>query len=451
MMQGHTTEPVRFKIRYILYGLLLLLLCWFSFFRIRAHTDLARRLRELNAAGYALSLTELDERYVLPDGVDNAADTYLDAFAEYSEPNDEAKALLPWVGKANKPLRTEPVGEAMQQAIEEFLSDNETTLTRLHEAVALEHSQYPMDFTQGQGMLMPWLKDVRRSAFLLSLEGLAACTQDDPTRAVESVHTSLALAQSLDCPLLVNRLVQVGIRALACRNIEQVVNRVTLTDEQLQTLAQWLQTYADEAGFRQALIGERCFGLSSFRSPGGISKDMGGGKIMSVTLVPLKILGLHDRDMLSYVNLMQDYIDALDLPLGERLAVYEAIEQDFSKGKRGGLLTKILMPALLRTYQLELRHLADCRTARTALAVERYRLPRNKLPQALDELVPTYLDAVPTDPFDGQALRYSVLAQGYVIYSIGEDGNDDGGTERDKRNRQPDGTLKWDVTFIVER
>ena len=451
MTQRDTTEPTRFKIRYVFYGLLLVLLGSFTFFRINVHSALTRRLRELSEAGYALSLRELDERYVLPDGAENAADYYLTAFSHYGEPNGEAKALLPWVGKAEKPPRSEPIDEVMQQAIEAFLSDNEKALTLLHEAVTLEHSQYPMDFGQGSDMPMPWLKDVRRSAFLLSLEGLVACAQDNRNRAVESVHATLALAQSLDCPLLISRLVQIAIRALACRNTEQVVNRVTLTDGQLQTLAQWLEAYTDEAGYRQALIGERCFGLYSFRTPGGISSDMGGGKILSTVLVPLKIFGLHDRDMLSYVNLTQDYIDALDLPRGERLAACEAITADFNSGKRGGLLTKILMPALLRTYQIETRHVADLRVARTALAVQRYRLAQGKLPQALDELVPAYLDAVPTDPFGGQALRYSLRAKGYVVYSIGEDGTDDGGAERKREKRRADGTPIWDVTFSVER
>jgi len=451
MRQSETSEPRRFKIRYIFFGLLLVLLGWFAFFRVSVYSDLSRRLRELEEAGYPMTLAELDETHRLPEGADNVADYYLAAFSHYGEPNDGAKASLPWVGKAKRPPRTEPVDAAMLQAIEVFLSDNEKALTLLHEAVAFEHSRYPMDFSQGFDMLSPWLKDVRRSAFLLSLEGLAACAQDDPNQAVESVHATLALAQSLDCPTLINRLVQNAIQALAYRNIEQVVNRVTLTDEQLKTLSAWLETYANEGGYRQALIGERCFGLYAFRTPGGMSSDMGGGKVLSVLLIPLKILGFHDRDMLGYINLMQDYIDAIDLPLGERLAVCESIDKDFSSGKRGGLMTKLLMPALLRTFQLEMRKVADRGVARTALAVERYRLAEGELPKALDELVPTYLDAVPTDPFDGQALRYSLLAKGYVVYSIGEDGSDDGGAERDRENRHPDGTPMWDVTFFVER
>lgn len=451
MRQAHTTEPRRFKKRYIVYGLLLVLLVWITVFRISARSRLNRRLRALGEAGYALSLSELDERYVLPAGAENAAEYYLAAFSAYGEPNDEEKELLPWVGRAKRPARTEPVNEATQQATEAFLAENAEALTLLREAAALEHAQYAMDLSQGADMVMPWLKDVRRSAFLLSLEGLDACVQNDPNRALESVRATLALAQSVDCPVIICRLVQIAVRALTCRNIEQLVNRVALTDEQLQTLGQWLQAGADEDGYRQALIGERCFGLQRFGAPGSISSDMGEGKILSAILVPMKILGLHDRDKLSYLDLMQDYIDALDLPLTERLAEFEAVEEDFRKGSRVHLLTQLIMPALKRSYQIEIRHVADRRVAHTALAVERYRLAQGKLPQTLNELVPAYLDAVPVDPFDGQALRYKLLAKGYVVYSVGEDEIDDGGAERQKDKRRQDDSPIWDTTFIVER
>ena len=97
----------------------------------------------------------------------------------------------------------------------------------------------------------------------------------------------------------------------------------------------------------------------------------------------------------------------------------------------------------------ELRTIAQLRTARVALAIERYRLASGRLPDALTDLVPTYLDAVPIDPFDGNELRYKKLVTGFVVYSIGEDLRDDGGTEEPSRKTKEAPT--WDVTFIVER
>jgi len=57
---------------------------------------------------------------------------------------------------------------------------------------------------------------------------------------------------------------------------------------------------------------------------------------------------------------------------------------------------------------------------------------------------------MPDDPFDGQPLRYHRLDKGYVIYSIGSDGEDNGGRERPASVKSTDKT-HYDITFIVDR
>jgi hypothetical protein len=87
--------------------------------------------------------------------------------------------------------------------------------------------------------------------------------------------------------------------------------------------------------------------------------------------------------------------------------------------------------------------------AQAALAVERYRLANGKLPDHLSDLVPTFLPTVSTDPFDGKPLRYKTLAKGYVVYSVGDDREDNGGTEKNSKGQiYVPGT---DITFTVER
>ena len=58
------------------------------------------------------------------------------------------------------------------------------------------------------------------------------------------------------------------------------------------------------------------------------------------------------------------------------------------------------------------------------------------------------MEAIPEDPFDGRPLRYKKLEKGYVVYSIGPDGVDDGGLE--KAPADPDADPP-DITFTVER
>ena len=72
--------------------------------------------------------------------------------------------------------------------------------------------------------------------------------------------------------------------------------------------------------------------------------------------------------------------------------------------------------------------LAEDRASRAAIAVERFRRDHAMaLPATLEALVPTYLTAIPLDPFTGEPLRYKRDEDGYTIYSVGADEKDDGG------------------------
>jgi hypothetical protein len=93
--------------------------------------------------------------------------------------------------------------------------------------------------------------------------------------------------------------------------------------------------------------------------------------------------------------------------------------------------------------------LAELRTARTAMAIERYRLAHGTLPADLNALVPKYLGAVPIDPFDGKLLRYKKKApKGYIVYSVGFDRQDDNGTKLTPKT--PRGA-NYDVVFAMAR
>jgi hypothetical protein len=63
--------------------------------------------------------------------------------------------------------------------------------------------------------------------------------------------------------------------------------------------------------------------------------------------------------------------------------------------------------------------------ARLLLALGAYRAAQGRLPEALEALVPEYIDEVPRDPVDGRELGYCPEAG--LFYSIGDDLADGGG------------------------
>jgi hypothetical protein len=137
------------------------------------------------------------------------------------------------------------------------------------------------------------------------------------------------------------------------------------------------------------------------------------------------------------------------------LAATNEIEQLYARSDKGYyIMSRLLLPRVTGMLARDAEHRARLRTALSALAVERWRAVHGgELPKSLTALVPVYLPAVPHDPYDGQSLRFKRLARGFVVYSIGVDGRDDGGKEKPPKSvpqspAQPSG---FDTTFTVER
>ena len=61
----------------------------------------------------------------------------------------------------------------------------------------------------------------------------------------------------------------------------------------------------------------------------------------------------------------------------------------------------------------------------TGLAIEKYRIHKQRIPFALDELVPEYMPSVPTDALNaGKPVQYTQTHDGYELRSVGRDAED---------------------------
>ncbi|MFN3165788.1 MAG: hypothetical protein ACE37H_01855 [Phycisphaeraceae bacterium] len=103
-------------------------------------------------------------------------------------------------------------------------------------------------------------------------------------------------------------------------------------------------------------------------------------------------------------------------------------------------------PAVYPAARIQLSSLAKERMTRIAIAVERYRLANDALPESLDQVVPRYLRAVPIDPYDKQPIRYMKDESGFNLYSVGPNLEDDGG-----RDHRYEGDLVIKIAYEINR
>jgi hypothetical protein len=430
--------------------LLLVAGCAFAIFRLSLRSKLNARIDAIRAASYPVTCAELDQWYKIPPNVENAAYTIEDAFSFYKTWDKEKSKSLPVVGRAELPARSEPLDEETKALITQYIADNNEALELLHAGAKIKNCRYPIDLSDGLTTQLHHVGEIRNFVRLLKLEAILHAENGEGELAVRSAISSFGIARSLAKePVIVSQLLHAGCQSLATSTIEYCINRIALADEQLVELIECVHNAERISDMSCAFVGERCMGIGFFKAPELMDPDIFEDIPVRPILELYKAVGMTDADTIIYLDIMDGYIKSAQLPPHQRLEADKAIDTRLQSTSKVHILLHVIMPPLSRITSIELRTIANLRNARTALAIQRFRLATGRLPDALIDLVPAYLDAVPTDPFDGKDLRYEKLGVGFVVYSVGQDLRDDGGTEKPPRRTKE--SPSWDVTFIVER
>jgi hypothetical protein len=87
----------------------------------------------------------------------------------------------------------------------------------------------------------------------------------------------------------------------------------------------------------------------------------------------------------------------------------------------------LLIPYLSKT-QVPFDRIHQIQTNRNvAFALKWYQREHRRYPAELRELAPKYLTRIQLDCFSGKALIYRPRADGYILYSVGPNGEDEQG------------------------
>jgi hypothetical protein len=91
-----------------------------------------------------------------------------------------------------------------------------------------------------------------------------------------------------------------------------------------------------------------------------------------------------------------------------------------------------LLPSLSRVYSLITRHEASRRATQLSYAIHLHKSRTGTWPQSLDELPVHHVQHARTDPFTERDFAYRLTEAGPVLYSLSENGIDDGGEHQDR-------------------
>ncbi len=448
-----TSRLIR-SLLYVLATLIALVIIAYIVWRVNLARDVNAKLAAIRAAGLPTSGAELNAYYsAVPDN-ENAALVMTQAFAFMQNYPDSRSNK---VANFKIPPRGQSLTAQQKQLLSDYVEMNSDAFVKAEEAVKLPKSRYPIDFTPNFDALLPHLPNLRTISKLASFETLIALQAQNSREVASLISFQIALCHTLDAePLPISQLIRGDIISSTSQLLECSLNQITFDETNLFKLQRDF-VQVDESGFSSIqFIGERATTLAYFQNwPAMYSAiHFSAGDLPLFEIVRGRFgwfTGLFDREEIFYLNAMQNAIDDTHQSFPQCLSQYSTMYETALNGQRRGY---IFVPGILNGQRnvlpKEVETISRVRIAVSALAVEHFRLAQGRLPENLNELVPQFFSEVPIDPFDGQPLRYHRLDKGYVIYSIGSDGEDNGGRERPASVKSTDKT-HYDITFIVER
>jgi hypothetical protein len=396
----------------------------------------------------------LDAWYLSVPPEKNAALVYTNAFGLLT---NSSGLITNFMGKAWLPAIGQGLSDGERRQLKTVLADQQPALRLLYSAPVSGRSRYPLRLEQGFNMQLPYLEKIRPAVSLLAAEALLHATDGDAEKAARAFLAAGHVADSLsEEPIMASQMVRYAAWGTVLSRLERALSLTAFTGAQLASLQQVVEAAERPRAAARALAGEQACGVSFLTEREvmeGLLKQAGNSKNpldrfgLGFGVSLLRVSGLLEGDKVFFCREMGRHLTALELPYPARFAACQQFAATPNVPKPYYLLSRGVLPALARVHIREAEHVALVRVAAAALAIERFRLAHtNALPENLQQLVPAFCKAVPADPIDRKPLRYKTHGGSYAVYSIGSDGQDDGGVAWDSNYTK----VPQDVSFVVK-
>lgn len=326
-----------------------------------------------------------------------------------------------------------------------MLERHAATLELLRRATDKPGCRFDRDWSRPSvDTLLPEVQAMRRAARLLVLAARRAAADGDGEQALTDIVRVHRLGMHVASePILVSGLVGQAIDALALGTLAAVLPQLEKSDLPLLDKDSLRDFVATPITYQRAMLGEEAFGLAMLGDLTDESQGMTtlellrsvSGESTHFTLdSPLSLLYrcfMLPADIAGYRAIMGRYHDLIGAMLRSTPRSYPAIAketteiEDTMKSRRPGSFSTIVTPALTAVIASQARSAAMHDAAGVLVAAARARLAGTSLAESL---VPEAVPALPGDPFtEDTPLLAKRTDDGWVVYSVGPDGEDDGG------------------------
>jgi hypothetical protein len=295
--------------------------------------------------------------------------------------------------------------------------------------------RYAIDWAPNPLMTKTPYQDARPVVALLRMQAQLQDQDGQADEALGTIRRMIVAGRSIgDEPTLVALLVRIAVHAISAQAVERALAQGEPSAEALAQTQRLLAEDAAEPLLLYALRGERAMQYQ-------MAEALKSGRLTDDQLAAIEIHGRAHAMVVAFRFRRGEPSMLRTLTTAVEIASREPEDQEVDGMKLDEYLTQagrrarladdlpsyLFLPAYAKVAEVFPRDRANLRGAIVGLALERFRRAEKRWPAGLKELLPAYLPAVPRDPFDGREMRYRRLPDGAIVYSVGPDGQDNGG------------------------
>jgi len=321
--------------------------------------------------------------------------------------SEAEREMLPVEGSAKLPELGRKLPPAMVSALNNRLQEAGPALAAIRQAV----SEEPFWLVKPPSSNLIFKSTaVRHASRLFKMSTILHSERDDQTAATDSVIDSIRLSQVLHRgSRTVDEIVRFSCEAVTISSLEYLLAKTDPSDESLDKLEAMLSKHND---MLTGILGEIVYTKQYYESEGMPDRYLQSEiPVASYELDPLQQLIVYLPVVSSgWIRMNEAY----HLEQLHHVAVHWHLPwQEFKN--RLEVLDSIPWPYHLPYSQenystwkaQELRAAGAWRCARIALAIKRYSQEHGNLPPSLADLVPRFLEDLPSEPFHGQPFEYT--------------------------------------------
>lgn len=432
----------------------LLAIPWVSYNQKWKHR-LEAELASLRAQGAPLSIVEAAPKAVPED--QNAAAVYQEVFQCHYPPeagrppaagltalDDKSLSIYPEIPT---PAWERHVGETL------YRPDVRRALEVLRQGSQRPYCVFPVNWQDGPGAEFAHMGRFRPAARLIAAQALFDARQGRTKEALDWLAVGFRMSTHAGSEsTMISQLVQYAAQAILLSPVREIICDRAVPSGVSRELASVLADVDLDQPFVRAMDGARAFGIMGFdiaRTKPGLLNTL-PPEARNHLLVRLYYSRLgrpwHYRDELAYLDLMERQIEAVKPPYRLARRELESIQARANNFPEYSV-TRVLLPMFSWATQKRDHSKAKVDLCRVVLALKGYKAERGEYPTSLDQLQGTLEWKVSEDPFSGKSFVYRRKGDGFLLYSLGMDMDDDGGRpERDAKGKWhlEDSDIVWD-------